>query len=132
MQPVLGQPVPRTADRRSLHPDAGVAPACRRHQLRSCSGLDAPRTVAETGRPRGGLGTPHGAASARVVPVSSRLPASGAGTRSLAGIARLGGRKPHFPLSRKLRIRKAALEKPATHLWRDYTGAHVRNLTNIT
>jgi hypothetical protein len=54
--------------------------------LRARPGLDAPRTVAETWRPRRRFGPPHGAPSARLFPLSRRLPQSGEGTRRLYGI----------------------------------------------
>jgi hypothetical protein len=56
--------------------------------LGSRLGLDDTRTAAETGRTRHGFGAAHGAASARAVPSSSRLPAGGGGARSLVWIAR--------------------------------------------
>src|ERR1019366_9556688 len=87
----------------------------------------APRTVAEAGCPHGGLGAPHGAASARVVPVSSRLPARGAGTRSLAGIARPRQTgKPHSPPSCRLRIGKNSARKPPPRLLRTPTSSPAR------
>ena len=116
LQPVLGQPVPCAADRRRLRSDAGVAPASRTHQLRSRSGLDPPRTAAEIRRSCGGFGAPRGAPSARVVSLSFRLPASLAGARSRAGIARTGRTdKPRVPLSRRLRIRTTRAQKAAPH-----------------
>ena len=60
----------------------------RGQQLLPRPGLDAARTVAETWRTRHGFGAAHGAASTRIVPVSSRLSASGCGARRLTGIER--------------------------------------------
>ena len=74
------------ADRRRLRADAGATPESRTHQLCTSSGLDTSRTVAETGCPGAGFGSPRGRTPARVVPVPAHLPASGAGTRSFAGI----------------------------------------------
>jgi len=74
------------ADRRRLRADARVASAGRWYPLRTRSSLDAPRTIAEAGCPRAGLGRPRGRAPTRVVPVSTYLPASDAGARRLAGI----------------------------------------------
>lgn len=89
LQRFPGQPTPRATDRRGLRADAGAAPQGRKHQLRSRSGLDTARTAVETGRPRAGLGATRGSASARVVPVPAGLPATGDGTRRLAGVAPL-------------------------------------------
>jgi transposase len=83
---LLGQSIPRVADRRGLCADAGTTPASHRHPLRARPGLDTPRTVAETWRPRRRFGPPHGAPSARLFPLSRRLQESGNGTRRLHGI----------------------------------------------
>ena len=101
LQRFLGQPVPGAADRRRLRAAARVAPASRRHRLCAGPGLDAARTVAETGRARAGLGAPRGGASARVFSVSTRLPASGAGVRCIARVTLASPYpKTSFPHSR--------------------------------
>jgi hypothetical protein len=51
------------------------------------SGLDTPRTAAETGRSGTGFGAPRGRASARFVSLPVRLPASGAGAGCFARLA---------------------------------------------
>jgi len=88
LQPLLGQPVPRAADRRGLCADAGVAPVCRGHQLRSGTGMDAAGTLLEAGYTGSGLGATDGRAPAAIVPVSGDLPAHGNGTGSFARVER--------------------------------------------
>jgi hypothetical protein len=115
-QPVLGESNGDLARTENLPGRHGCSPGPinrHRHQLRSCLGRYATRTAAKAWRTRGGLCAPHGAASARDVPVSARLPARGGGIRGLAGIARLRRTsKPHFPPSRRLRIGKSCAQKP--------------------
>jgi hypothetical protein len=87
LQRFLGQPVSRATDRCCLRVAAGVASASRRHRLCAGSGLDAARTVVKTWRARAGLGAARGGASTRVLSLSAHLPASGAGTGSVARVA---------------------------------------------
>src|ERR1039458_1667060 len=95
LQPLLGQPVPRAADRRRLCVDAGTAPVCCWHQLRKGASLDTARTLPETGCAGDGLSTAHGCAPAPIVPVSGGLPAHGAGTGSIAFVERHRSTESH-------------------------------------
>src|ERR1019366_2099971 len=88
LQPLLGQPVPRAADRRGLCADAGTAPVCCWHQLRKGAGLDTAGTLPETGCTGDDLGTPHGCAPAAIVSVSGDLPAHGDGTGGVDWVER--------------------------------------------
>jgi hypothetical protein len=101
LQRLLGQPVSHVVDCRRLRANAGVAPASRRHRLCAGSGLDTARTVVETGCACAGLGATHGGAPTRILSVSSHLPESGGGTRSLARITLASpSLKPSLTLSR--------------------------------
>src|ERR1035441_9620445 len=99
LQPLLGQPVPRAADRRRLCVDAGTAPVCCWHQLRKGASLDTARTLPETGCAGDGLGTAHGRAPAAIVPVTGHLPAHGHGAGSFAWVERprCTERNPYSP-----------------------------------
>ena|ERR1035438_8154691 len=66
---------------------SAVQTVWRRTQSGANSGLDTPRTAAETGRSGTGFGAPRGRASARFVSLPFRLPASGAGAGCFARLA---------------------------------------------
>jgi len=59
-------------DCRRLCADAGNAPGCCWHQLRSGASLDSAGTLPETGGAGDGLSAAHGCAPAAIVPISRR------------------------------------------------------------
>src|ERR1700736_2585959 len=67
---LLGQPIPRVDDRRSLCVDAGTAAAPGPHGFRSDASLDVTAALPETRSPGSRLDTSHRSALAGVLPIS--------------------------------------------------------------
>src|SRR5664280_1994181 len=86
LQPLLGQPVPRAANRRGLRADAGTAPERCWHQLRKGASLDTAGTLPETWGEGRCLSATHGHTLAAIVPVSDDISAHGDGTGSIAWV----------------------------------------------
>ena len=116
---LLGQSTARADDGCGLCADAGDPSGRHSDHHGPRSGVVAARAPAEARRSRRCLGAPHGAAPARVLPVSVRLPASGSGAGSHSRI------KPTFANQQRnlhpdgntvgdSRVQKRSLRRPTS------------------